>query len=83
MCFSIEWIGQLVIWLIIIVAMVAIVRLVLPYLLNMLGAGGGLVMAIINIVIWAAVAIMVVYIVIELFSCLLGGGGLGFHRPRP
>lgn len=75
MCFSLAWIEQLCVWLIVIGALVAIIRLLVPYLTGIVPA---IVAQIINIVLWAVVAIVVVYIVFALISCLLGAGG-GLH----
>ncbi len=79
-CFSLGWLEGLCVDLIIIAAIVAIIRLVVPWLLSLLGAGG-IVAQIINIVLWAIVAIFAVYIVFGLLSCLVGGGAT-FHLLR-
>ncbi len=57
MCFSLAWIEQLLIWLVIVCAIVALLKLLLPFILNQLGAAGGIMMAAINIVVWAVVLI--------------------------
>jgi len=75
MCFSLAWIEQLLIWLVIVVAIVALLKLLLPYILNQLGAAGGIIMQAINIVVWAVVLIFVIYFIFALIACL-GGGGL-------
>ena len=72
-CFSLAWIEQILVWLVIVCAIVGILRLVLPFILNQLGVGGGVIMAAINIVIWAVVAIAVIYACFMLISCLGGG----------
>lgn len=79
MCFSIGWIEQILVWLVIIVAIVAFVRLLLPYILGQLGAAGNVVMQAINIFIWAVVAIFLIYFIFELISCL-GGIGMPFRH---
>jgi len=79
MCFSLGWLEQLIVWLIIVFAVVALIRLLVPYLAGLIGIP--LVAQIINIVLWAVVAIMCVYIIFALLSCLLGAGGL-VHLPR-
>ncbi len=73
-CFSLAWVEQLCIWLIILFAIVAIIKALLPAL-------GGLipfpiVITIISIVLWAVVAIVVVEMIFMLIGCLVGGGGL-------
>jgi hypothetical protein len=80
MCFSLAWIEQLCIWLIVVIAIVSIIRLLVPYLMSLIGIP--LVAEIINIVLWAVVAIMCVYIIFALISCLLGAGGGLMHFPR-
>jgi len=78
-CFSLGWIEQLCVWLIIIIAVVSIINLLVPFLTGLIGFP--VVGQIINIVLWAFVAIMVVYIIFSLLGCLLGAGG-GLHFPR-
>ena len=82
MCFSLEWIEQLLIWIVIVVAIVAILKILIPWIFSQLGVGTGNLMAIINIFIWAVVVIFVIYVAFALISCLLGaGGGFGLF-PR-
>ncbi len=76
MCFSLAWLQQLFIWIIVVVAVIALVRLLVPWLVGLIGVpilGQAL-----NIVLWAVVAIMAVNIVFALIGCLLGFGGPGF-----
>lgn len=80
-CFSFGWVEQMIVNLIIICAVVTILKLLIPLLVAMLqpimGAGAAIVGQIITIVLWAIVAIFVVYIIFGLLSCLVGAGG--FH----
>ena len=76
MCFTAVWFEQLLIWLVIIGAVVAVVRLLLPMALAQLGPPGGTILAVLNILLYAFVAIVVIYIAFDLIECLLGGGGL-------
>lgn len=76
MCFSLGFIEQLLVWLVIVCAIVAILRLLLPWVAAQLGAAGGIVMAVINIVLWAIVCIYVIYFCFMLIECLAGGGGM-------
>ena len=78
MCFSGAWLVELLVWLIIIGAVVAIIRVVLPLVAGWLGAPGGAVVQILTIVLWAVVLIFVVYFAYDMISCLLGG----VHLPR-
>lgn len=80
-CFSLAWFQQLLIWLVIICAVIAILKLLVPYVLSQIGAeisgGASVVMQAIHIVIWAIVAIVVIYICFALIACLMGySGGL-------
>lgn len=81
MCFTFDWLLHLCIWAIIIGAVIAIVRLVVPYAFVQLG-GGGMIVQIINIVLWAFVACVVVYIAFALISCLISMGGGMTLMPR-
>jgi hypothetical protein len=80
-CFSLGWFEQLLVWLVIIVAVIAIFKLLIPFILSQLGgslgAAGNLVMAVVRIIIWAVVLIICIYICFALIECLIGmGGGL-------
>jgi hypothetical protein len=76
-CFSLAFIENILIWLVILGAVVAIVKLVLPYLLGPLGAPGTIVFQILNILLWAVIAIFLIVVVFDLLSCLMPiGGGL-------
>jgi hypothetical protein len=73
-CFSLLWVQQLIIWIIVIAAIVAIIRIVVPWLTGIMG--GSLpapVWQILNIVLWAVVAIAVVIIVFDLIACIASG----------
>lgn len=74
MCFSLQWLQQIFIWAIVIGAVIAIIRLLLPMVFAQFG-GGGTLAQIINIVLWAFVAIVIVYIAFALIACLLSTGG--------
>jgi hypothetical protein len=73
MCFSVTAILLLLVWIVVICAVVAILRLLLPYVLSWLGVSGDLVMRVINILIAAIVIIAIIYLVIDVLSCLGGG----------
>lgn len=76
MCFSLTWLLYFLIWLVVVGAVVAILRLLLPYALAQLGVAADLIMRVINIIIVAIVVIAVIYLVIELLACV------GFGVPR-
>jgi len=71
MCFSLAWIEQLLVWLVIVCAIIAILRLLLPWVAAQIG---GIIPAVINIVLWAVIAIFVIYFCFALMSCLAGPG---------
>lgn len=80
MCFSAIWWQQLLIWIVIVCAIVGILRLLLPFVLGQLGAGGGVIAGALNILLWAVIAIFVIYICFALISCLGGGLLMPLHR---
>jgi hypothetical protein len=83
MCFSLEWIEHFFILVVIVCAIVAIVRILLPMVFSQLGAPGGVLLQIINIFMWAVVAIFIIYIAFTLIECLAGGGfSLGLSPRR-
>jgi hypothetical protein len=86
-CFSLVWFQQFLVWLVLIILLVAVVQLVIPFLLRLPGMppGGGMVGTIIGYVIWALIAIAVIYFVFEtLIPCAFGSGGFpGVQFPRP
>lgn len=79
MCFSLAWLMNVMIWLVVVGAVVAVVRLLLPLVLAQFGAGGALVMQILNIIMWAVILIAIIIFAFDLLSCL-GGGGMSLRR---
>ena len=71
MCFTLTWLEQLLVWLVIVCAIIAILRLVLPWVAAQLGIP--LIAQVINIVLWAVVVIFVIYFCFALIGCLAGG----------
>lgn len=69
MCFSLLWLVQTFVWLVVICAVVAIIRLLLPYALSMLGVGGEILMKVINIIVIAVVLIAVAWFLYDLLTC--------------
>jgi hypothetical protein len=80
MCFSLEWIKEVLIWLCIVGGVIALLRLLLPWVLGLFGVAGGILMQAINIVIGVIIAVFVIVLVFDLISCLIGAGGLGLPR---
>ena len=81
MCFGLEWFKDVLIWLVIVGAVVALVRLLLPMALAQLGPPGAVILNVLNILLYAFVAIVVIYIAFDLISCLLGSSG-GLRLPH-
>jgi len=71
-CFSLLWLEQLLIWLVVIAAVVALVKLIVPHIVGPLGAAGSMAVSALNIVIWAIVAVAVIILVFDLLSCITG-----------
>jgi hypothetical protein len=81
-CFGLAWLMNLLIWLVVLGAVVAIVRVLLPLVLSNLGAAGSIHPAkVLTIVMWAVVVIAIIYFAFEMISCLLSSGvGLRLGR---
>ena len=85
MCFSFDFIKQLLIFGVVIVAIIGILQLVVPYIVSKLGIalgeGWGVIVGAFRIFIWALVAIFVIIVCFELISCLwsYAGNGVLFH----
>lgn len=76
-CFSLIWLQQILIWLVIVAAIVAIIRLLIPWITSITFPIVGQAL---EIVLWAVLAILAIYIIFALISCLVGMGG-GLHLP--
>ena len=80
-CFSLEWLEQVLVWCVIVGAIIAIIRLIVPWVLAQIGIP--LIGQVLNIILWAVVCIIVIWIVFAMLSCLIGMGGVGLfphHR---
>jgi hypothetical protein len=78
MCFSLAWLQSLLVWIIIVCAIFAILKLIVPWVLSKIGVEGGIILQIINIVVWAFIAIIVIYVAFAAISCLMSMGGGSF-----
>jgi uncharacterized membrane protein len=67
-CFSLGWIEQLLIWFVVITAVIAIIKLLIPAVIPL----GGTIIQVINIVVWVVVAIAIIILVFDLLSCVVG-----------
>lgn len=77
-CFSLGFLQQLLVWVVIVIAVVSILRLLVPWLVSFIGIP--MIGQVIQIILWAIVAIACIYFIFALLSCLVGGGG-GIHFP--
>jgi len=84
MCFGLAWFEQILIWIIVVCAAVALLRLLVSFVLPKLGMSGevfSFIISVVRIIIIAIVCIFAVILVFELFSCLWSiGGGLSLPR---
>jgi hypothetical protein len=71
-CISLGFIENILIWLVVLGAILALVNLLLPLVLGPLGAAGATIIAALRIVVWAIVCVFVIIVVFDLASCLLG-----------
>lgn len=78
-CFTLGFLEQLIVWLIIVGAIVACIKLLVPWISELVTPIVG---QVIMIILWAVVAIMVVYLIFGLLGCLVGAGP-PFHTLRP
>jgi hypothetical protein len=81
-CFGLGWFEQILIWIVVICAVVALLKLLVSFVLPKLGLGGEIVafiVAAVRILIWAIICIFAIVFIFELIACLLGGG-IGLPR---
>ena len=87
MCFSLQWLEAFLVWLIIVIACVALLKLLINFVVPKLGLGAEIVSVVVRaltIVLWAVVCIYLVYFIFSLLGCLVGGGiGLPHLPGRP
>ncbi len=73
-CFSLAWLEQMLVWLVIVGAIIAVIRLLVPWVLAQVGIP--IVGQVVNIILWAVIVILIIYLCFALLGCL-GGGHLG------
>jgi len=86
-CFSADWLMHILILCIIVGGTIAILQVIIPYALSKMGAtigeGAAVVIRVFKILLWCAVAIIVIVIVFQLIACLWSmGGGMGTLLPH-
>jgi hypothetical protein len=72
-CFSLQWLENFIIWVIVVCAVVALIRLLIAFVIPHLGIGGPILDFVIRalwIVIWAVVCIAAVIFIFQLVQCL-------------
>jgi hypothetical protein len=80
MCFSMEWIEHILILAVVVIAVVAIIKILIALVLPQLGWVGSIIMQVLNIVMWAVIAIFVIIFCFDMISCLINmSGGLNLH----
>lgn len=72
-CFSVPWMAQTLIWLVVVCGFVAIVMLILPIVLGWLGWAGDLAMRIIRIIVAVIVICALIWFMADLYVCMVGG----------
>ena len=82
MCFSLGWLEGLLINIVILAVVIGVLRILIPWVLGLLGVDTGPLMQIINLILWAIVIIWVIYFVFGLLSCMGGGISLFPHPTR-
>jgi hypothetical protein len=76
MCFSLGWLEALLINIVILAVVIGVLRILIPWVMGLLGVNVEPLMRIINLIIIGIVVIWAIYFVFSLLGCL-GGGGLG------
>lgn len=83
MCLSLDWLMHALIWLVVICAAIALVRLLISFVLPHLGIGAEIVSFIVRaawIILWAVICVAAIYFIFSLVACLVGGVGLPHLR---
>lgn len=85
MCFSMEWLKDILIFCIVIGAVILMLKVIVPYAVSKmgiaLGEGWNVILTVFRIFLGALIAIVVVLVCFELISCLLSYANVGalFH----
>jgi hypothetical protein len=82
MCFSLGWLEGLLINIVILAVVIGVLRILIPWVLGLLGVDTGPLMQIINLILWAIVIIWVIYFVFGLLGCMGGSISLFPHPTR-
>lgn len=88
MCFSLEWLKAILVYLVVICAIIAILKIIVPWVLGKLASfpalteAIGIITQIIWIIIYAVIVIFVIYVAFDLIQCLLSYAGGFPSLPR-
>lgn len=69
MCFSALWLMNTLIWLVVLCAVVAILRIIVPWAFAQMGVSLDPLMRVINIIIGVVIFIAVVWFIYDLYVC--------------
>jgi len=75
-CFSVLWLIQTLIWIVVVCGIVAIIMILLPIALSWLGWAGEVAMRILRIIVAVIVIVALLWLCYDLYVCAVGGGGL-------
>jgi hypothetical protein len=77
MCFTLDWLEHILILAVIVLAIIAILKILIPWALSKFGAAGdfSIVIQMLTICFWAVVIIAVIVFAFTLIGCLLSMGG--------
>jgi hypothetical protein len=73
MCFGLEWLKDILIWLVVICAVIALLRLLVSFVIPKLGFGAEILsflVSAVTIVIWAIICIAAIIFIFNLIACL-------------
>jgi hypothetical protein len=73
MCFGLEWIKDVLIWLVVICAVIALLRLLVSFVLPRLGLGAEIlsfIVSAVTILMWAIICIAALIFIFDLIACL-------------
>ena len=70
MCFSAAWLVSLLVWLIVLGAVVAVLRILVPWALSLAGIGPNPVLQVLNIVIGVIIVIALIYFFYDVITCV-------------
>jgi hypothetical protein len=69
-CFSWYWLESVLLWLVVLCGVVAILRLLVPFILSLVGVEATLIMRVINIIIAVIVVCALIVFVFDVLGCV-------------